>query len=889
MMNKETIPATPTVDGQEQETLSAKSNYELLLFEYQSVRKELDHLHADLRTLTRPFIRLSRMLNASGASALKPLCSNALKNVWVKRAFAFPATLCAWAYFRVRLPHVFQYVTAENCIQIGNSNHKPGEALDSKIEEIATSGLFDIHYYLAQAPEAQYFPFGPIGHYLAKGQKFSPHRLFDVNYYLTSNPNLDVPDDIAPLLHYIRSTGKEAYNPHPLFDATFYMERSGEGRDAFAKTNPLRHYVTQASRSLDPHPYFNTLDYLHKYQEARQASCTPLEHYLLWGYTGRFAPNDLFDSEYYLRHNLHLRLTQTNPLLHFLLQKDNLNAHVHPLFDAHYYLRQLPEEERAVATPDPLAHCLHSESSKFTSPHPLFDPDLYLKQAPYLKDIKRHALLHYIKHGEAANLAPNSLFQVDWFAAQNRDAVEKGLNLLTHYARDPLSINGSTHPFFDLGHYLEQYPESEKTNGGPLAHFLLLDQKVRASVSTVQKPFSRAAISAESKVEEGALSIAFQKLLDLSSKQFTHLFLIPGLVHGGAERAACNYIQYLQEKLGKENLLILFTEYQENTCLDWLPEGSRYIDVVKLADLDFNSRGMLVAAFIMEKRPKITYCSNAYSYLYSAFRYRDMLEQKSLFVNFLFGYEAYIPGGPAPLNEAPLCGPISWAHCVITDNQKLRDLAISMFEERKLPGKTTECCYNSSLNLEPLLAKYGIPKARTGKQVLWASRLIQSKRPDILIEVAKKLPHVEFLVYGSAETGVQSDTDTFLEMLTKTPNIRYFGAYPNFDSIDKTNVGVFLYTTSSDGIPIVLLEAAACGLPLVAPAVGGITEFVTDQTGWLIENFDDADAHAKAVKFALENSDIAHKKAIAAQSLVKSRHSQESVKARLDQVQIYFD
>lgn len=888
-MNQETTSSTPVANGQEEETLPAKSKYELLLFEYQSVRKELDQIHADLRTLTRPFIGLSRLLDATGASALKPVCSAALKNVWVKRALAFPATLCAWAYFRVRLPHVFQYVTAESYVQNGNINRKSGEAFDSKIEEIADSGLFDLHYYLAQAPEAQYFPFGPIGHYLAKGQKLSPHRLFDVTYFLTSNPDLDCPEDVAPLLHYIRSTGKEAYNPHPLFDASFYMEKSGEGRDAFAKTNPLRHYVTQASRSLDPHPYFNTLDYLHKYQEARQASCTPLEHFLLWGYTGRFAPNDLFDSEYYLQHNLHLRLTQTNPLLHYLLQKDNLKAHVHPLFDAQYYLRQLPDEERVIATPDPLAHCLHSESGKFTSPHPLFDPDLYLKQAPYLKDIKRHALLHYIKYGEAANLAPNSLFQVDWFAAQNQEAVEKGLNLLTHYARNPLSINGSTHPFFDIRHYLEQYPESEKTHGGPLAHYLLLDQKVRASVSTVQQPFSRAAISAKSNAKEDVLSIAFHKLLDLSSKQFTHLFLIPGLVRGGAERAACNYIQYLQEKLGKENLLILFTEYEENTCIDWLPEGTRYIDVIKLADLDFNDRGMLVTAFIMEKRPKVTYCSNAYSYLCSAVRYRDMLEQKSLFVNFLFGYEAYIPGGPAPLNEVPHCGPTNWAHCVITDNQKLKDLAISMLDERRLPDKTTECCYNSSLNLEPLLDKYGVPEARTGKQVLWASRLVDTKRPDILIEVAKKLPQVEFLVYGSAETGTQSDTDVFLKGLNETPNIRYFGAYPSFDSIDKTNVSVFLYTTSSDGIPIVLLEAAACGLPLVAPAVGGITEFVTDQTGWLIENFDDIDAHAKAVQFALDNTNIAHKKAVAAHALVKARHSQESVKKRLDEIQVYFD
>jgi glycosyltransferase involved in cell wall biosynthesis len=66
-------------------------------------------------------------------------------------------------------------------------------------------------------------------------------------------------------------------------------------------------------------------------------------------------------------------------------------------------------------------------------------------------------------------------------------------------------------------------------------------------------------------------------------------------------------------------------------------------------------------------------------------------------------------------------------------------------------------------------------------------------------------------------------------------------------------IDVFLLTSRSENIPNVLLEAQAAGVPVVAPAVGGVPEAMLDGvTGRLVRNRS-ADALATAVLELLEN------------------------------------
>ncbi len=57
---------------------------------------------------------------------------------------------------------------------------------------------------------------------------------------------------------------------------------------------------------------------------------------------------------------------------------------------------------------------------------------------------------------------------------------------------------------------------------------------------------------------------------------------------------------------------------------------------------------------------------------------------------------------------------------------------------------------------------------------------------------------------------------------------------------------VYVHATKADNHPLAVLEALACGVPVVAPRVGGIPEQLTDETGVLVEPGDPA-ALARAI------------------------------------------
>jgi glycosyltransferase involved in cell wall biosynthesis len=99
---------------------------------------------------------------------------------------------------------------------------------------------------------------------------------------------------------------------------------------------------------------------------------------------------------------------------------------------------------------------------------------------------------------------------------------------------------------------------------------------------------------------------------------------------------------------------------------------------------------------------------------------------------------------------------------------------------------------------------------------------------------------------------------------------------PDFD--------VFLYTSESDGIPNVLLEAMSHGYVAIAPNVGGIGELVNEETGFLVENYDDVDAYVAILKELLGDKNLLKNKQEALKKLLASRFSRENFVATMKQI-----
>ena len=116
----------------------------------------------------------------------------------------------------------------------------------------------------------------------------------------------------------------------------------------------------------------------------------------------------------------------------------------------------------------------------------------------------------------------------------------------------------------------------------------------------------------------------------------------------------------------------------------------------------------------------------------------------------------------------------------------------------------------------------------------FVGRLTQIKRPDRLLDIAaamvKREVPIHFLIAGEGELFESSKARAASEKLPVT----FLGWRKDIDELFAAS-DIAILTSDNEGIPLTLIQAAQAGLPIVAPAVGSISDIVdNDKTGFLI-------------------------------------------------------
>jgi phosphatidylinositol alpha 1,6-mannosyltransferase len=145
----------------------------------------------------------------------------------------------------------------------------------------------------------------------------------------------------------------------------------------------------------------------------------------------------------------------------------------------------------------------------------------------------------------------------------------------------------------------------------------------------------------------------------------------------------------------------------------------------------------------------------------------------------------------------------------------------------------------------------------------YVGRLATEKRVDLLSEVAR-LPDVRVVIVGSgpAEDAIRR----------AVPNALYLGQRGGEDlATIYASLDVFVHTGPHDTFGQTLQEAAASGLPVVAPAAGGPLDLVRDGiTGFLVRP-GDAGAMAEAVARLAADPGLRAGQSLAAREMVAGR------------------
>lgn len=181
------------------------------------------------------------------------------------------------------------------------------------------------------------------------------------------------------------------------------------------------------------------------------------------------------------------------------------------------------------------------------------------------------------------------------------------------------------------------------------------------------------------------------------------------------------------------------------------------------------------------------------------------------------------------------------------------------------------------------LSEFGIPpSART---IISVGRLDPQKAPQVLLEAAQPITavHSDVHVLFVGDGPLRSVLETEIAGRCLQDRVHFAGWRGDVPELLKASACLAL-TSAWEGMPNVVLEAMASGLPVVATDVEGCAEVVkSGETGLLVPS-GSVPAVTEALRRVLEQPDEARRMALAAQAVVRDRFTWDRVAAEYDRL-----
>ena len=202
----------------------------------------------------------------------------------------------------------------------------------------------------------------------------------------------------------------------------------------------------------------------------------------------------------------------------------------------------------------------------------------------------------------------------------------------------------------------------------------------------------------------------------------------------------------------------------------------------------------------------------------------------------------------------------------------------AQLQKQRVPADRVHLIPNAWNGVGPCLDRagarrsLGIPGDAT--VVGWAGRLVHAKGADVFIRAMAKLNDLGTTISILGDGRELEATRNLTSSLQLDGRVIFHGTVQNARDFLPA-FDLLVLSSRTEGTPIVLFEAMAAGVPIVAAAVGGVPDVLRAKTDALLVAPDDPEALAAAIRSALEDRTTAMTRAREARTHLGSHFSTE--------------
>lgn len=567
----------------------------------------------------------------------------------------------------------------------------------------------------------------------------------------------------------------------------------------------------------------------------------------------------------------------------------NLKSHLTKSFIGAHYRLLLDEKPPRVDSQTLFVHYLENSLERGMSPNPMFDAKLVGRALDL--EIEIGFMEWFLRYRDKVPI-PTRLFDQHYYAAiscPEACGLEGGY---LHYVEYGWFKDLNPNPGFDANWYREFYSIAEPGLGS-FYDYLLAKESRRPSKGFPYQPATSnqtnrawmdALLASPKFIEKiGAVPREHPDTLDpliflkeelrknLKYQTYHSIVLIPRCGLGGAGLVAGKLVSSLKRIRVDESVLVLLTDDPMLLRPDWFADADQVIALDELCSvLDFDAKARLLNyVFEVVSAERIF---NVNSFL----AWEMLVRKPALFGAHLkifaygFCYELNHLGDKTgfPISHLPIC--IERLDAMLVDNSFLAEDLVAQNRWPQEIGDKIQVFHTPKEESEDTVPafEWRPPEKTDDKPIIfWAGRFDRQKRLDIVRAIARNNPQWEFWIWGKAMLGREPD---FQRM---PANMKFHGVFETLDDLPLKQCHVWLYTSQWDGVPTILIELGARGVPVVASRVWGTSDIINSQSAWPVDAIESPAAYEVKIKEALRNGAIAKNKGQSLKALVEEQHS----------------